>query len=89
MADEGAYVPGFDYDVFISYANIDDQPLLAGSPGWIAQFERNLGVRVEQLSGERVNIWRQPDPSGNAEVEEGSAEWELLDACKNPREWCS
>jgi len=39
-------------DVLLSYATIDDQPMLEGKPGWVSQLHRNLEVRVEQLSGE-------------------------------------
>ena len=45
-------------DVLLNYASIDDQPLLAGRPGWVSQLHHNLEVRVEQLSGEKVNIAR-------------------------------
>jgi len=27
---------GFDYDVFISYAHVDDKPLHGAAKGWIA-----------------------------------------------------
>ena len=27
-------------DVFISYAHIDDQPMMEGQRGWISQFHR-------------------------------------------------
>jgi serine/threonine protein kinase len=43
-------------DVFLSYANVDDQPLVTGRQGWISQLQRNLKVRLEQLSGEEVRI---------------------------------
>lgn len=48
-------------DVVLSYAAIDDQPLLEGKPGWVSQLHRNLEVRVEQLSGEKVKIARLPE----------------------------
>jgi len=38
-------------DVFINCASVDDQPALPGKPGWVSQLQRNLGVRMEQLSG--------------------------------------
>jgi len=43
-------------DVFISYASIDDQPVLHGRQGWVSQLHQNLEVRLEQLSGERVRV---------------------------------
>lgn len=50
-------------DVLLSYAAIDDLPLLEGKPGWVSQLHRNLQVRLEQLSGERVRITRLPEVS--------------------------
>lgn len=52
-------------DVLLNYAAIDDKPLLEGKPGWVSQLHRNLEVRVEQLSGEKVSIARLPDLSGS------------------------
>ena len=52
-------------EVLLNYAAIDDQPLLEGKTGWVSQLHRNLEVRVEQLSGEKVSIARLPDLSGS------------------------
>jgi len=51
-------------DVFLTYADIDDQPVVSGRQGWISQFQRNLKVRLEQLSGDPVRIWPQANPMG-------------------------
>lgn len=48
-------------DVLLNYASIDDYPLQEGKPGWVSQLHRNLEVRMEQLSGEKVNIARLPE----------------------------
>jgi hypothetical protein len=56
-------------DVVITYANLDDQPLLAGRPGWISQLHKNLQVRVAQLSGKQVAVVKQSDRSASAEIE--------------------
>jgi serine/threonine protein kinase len=48
-------------DVLLNYAEIDDRPLFEGKPGWVSQLHRNLEVRVEQLSGEKVKIARLPE----------------------------
>lgn len=45
-------------DVIISYAEVDNEPLRSGEDGWISQLQRNLKVRMEQLSGEDVKISR-------------------------------
>lgn len=52
-------------DVFISYAHIDDQPMLEGQRGWISQFHRSLEVRMAQLLGQELKIWRDPKLQGS------------------------
>ena len=47
-----------DADVLISYAEVDNEPLRSGDEGWISQLQRNLKIRMEQLSGEEVKISR-------------------------------
>ena len=47
-----------DADVLISYAEVDNEPLRPGDEGWISQLQRNLKIRMEQLSGEEVKISR-------------------------------
>jgi len=56
-------------DVLLSYAAIDDQPLFEGRPGWVSQLHRNLEVRVEQFSGEKVAIARLPESAVSPVVE--------------------
>jgi serine/threonine protein kinase len=48
-------------DMLLNYAAIDDYPLQEGKPGWVSQLHRNLEVRMEQLSGEKVHIARLPE----------------------------
>lgn len=56
-------------DVVITYANLDDQPVMSGRKGWVSQLHQNLQVRVAQLSGKQVSIIKQPDVSNSADVE--------------------
>lgn len=56
-------------DVLLSYAAIDDHPLHDGKPGWVSQLHRNLEVRMEQLSGEKINIVRLPKASVSPAIE--------------------
>lgn len=56
-------------DVVLSYAAIDDRPLFEGKPGWVSQLHRNLEVRVEQLSGEKVKFARLPEAAVSPLVE--------------------
>ncbi len=55
----------FETDIFISYAHIDDQPLIEGQQGWISKFHRALEVRVSQLLGKAPRMWRDPKLQGN------------------------
>jgi len=56
-------------DVVITYANLDDQPLMAGRQGWISQLHANLQVRVAQLSGKQVGVIKHPDNALSPEIE--------------------
>jgi serine/threonine protein kinase len=56
-------------DVLLNYAAIDDYPLQDGKPGWVSQLHRNLEVRMEQLSGEKVNIARLPEDAITPAIE--------------------
>ena len=56
-----AWVPGFEHDIFISYARVDD---LTADPnpqqGWVSQFERHLDVALSKKVGRlnTVKLWR-------------------------------
>jgi hypothetical protein len=59
-----AFVPGFEQDVFISYAHVDDEPFLdaAGpdqSAGWVTRFVRLLKNEPAQKVGraEGFTVW--------------------------------
>ncbi|MCP4656252.1 MAG: TIR domain-containing protein [bacterium] len=86
----------FENDIFISYAHIDNQTFQEGQQGWIASLHRALELRVAQLSGQPLKIWRDPKLQGNdafadrlvAEVPKTA----LLVSVLSPRylrsEWC-
>ncbi len=44
---KSAFVPGFQYDVFISYAWVNNYPEQDGKPetGWVSQFKTKLQQR--------------------------------------------
>jgi hypothetical protein len=56
-------------DVLLNYAAIDDYPLQEGKPGWVSQLHRNLEVRMQQLSGEKVRIARLPEDAVSPALE--------------------
>jgi len=51
-------------EIFISYANIDDLSATE-QKGWVTSLHRALSVRLAQLLGEEVRIWRDPKLRGN------------------------
>lgn len=55
----------FDNDIFISYAHVDNQPLVKDAEGWVSQFHRAVEVRVDQLLGKKTSVWRDPKLQGN------------------------
>ncbi len=54
-----------NHDLFISYAHLDNLPLLEGQKGWITQFHSALSVRLSQLLGREPKIWRDHKLQGN------------------------
>ena len=86
----------FEYDIFISYAHIDNQPLDVGLKGWVETLHDRLRVRLAQLLGEEARIWRDLKLQGNdvfAETLIGNiAKAAILVSIISPRyvksEWC-
>ena len=52
------YLPGFDQDVFISYAHLDDDTHFPETSGWVAQFHAALVQYVTGRLGQQAQIWR-------------------------------
>jgi hypothetical protein len=59
-----------DSDILIAGASVDNQPFSPDEPGWISQFQRNLEVRLEQLSGEPIKIAYHAGPAAAQLAEE-------------------
>jgi hypothetical protein len=56
MSMNSGYVPGFEVDVFISYAHVDNAPPTAK---WIDCLHENIAGRLNQLLGvNNTNVWR-------------------------------
>jgi hypothetical protein len=87
----------YQHDVFISYAHIDNQPALEGQTGWIDDFHQALSVRVSQVLGRPLEIWRDPKLSGNdifaQNIEEQLPQSAVLVSVLSPRyvksDWCT
>jgi hypothetical protein len=62
-----AYLSDFAFDIFISYANVDNLTASGSSPGWVTQFHQQLKVYLWKRVGraESVKIWRDHVLDGN------------------------
>lgn len=54
-----AVTPGFKYDIFISYAHLDNITLTGQADGWVSQFYKNLNLMLAKYFGRlgMVKIW--------------------------------
>jgi hypothetical protein len=60
----------FTYDIFISYAHIDDLDPFGREKGWIDLLDEQLSVLLAQALGYKVKIWRDGhDLHGNDELQ--------------------
>ncbi len=57
-------------DILISCSQLDNQPISGKDEGWISRFHRNLKIRLEQLTGERMTVSYCEMPPGDGEVDE-------------------
>lgn len=65
------YVPGYDYDVFVSYAHVDNKPMIAGDPEseWVSSLIEKLKTLLAQKLGRDVaKVWRDPALEGHAPI---------------------
>lgn len=62
-----AFVPNYQYDLFISYAHVDNQLLPGETEGWITRFHGYLSILLSQRVGKMnaVKIWRDPNLDGS------------------------
>ena len=54
-----AYVPGFEHDIFVSYAHVDDMALPGFDDGWVTTLVKNLKILVSQSLGrtDAYSLW--------------------------------
>jgi hypothetical protein len=55
-----ALVPGYKFDILISYAHRDNKPLITGHNGWVVELHLALEQRFDELFGKQLKIWRDP-----------------------------
>jgi len=62
-----AYVSTFEFDIFISYAHVDNLHLSDEDSGWIDRFHEELQVRLDKRVGKTktIKIWRDNKLDGN------------------------
>ena len=52
--------------LFLSYAHVDNEPLVTGQAGWVQNFQYSLRVRLKQLLGSEPDIfWDRATIRGN------------------------
>src|SRR5262249_11033654 len=55
-----AFVTGFQHDVFVSYAHLDNEPIVGGRAGWVHALAEKLAVEVSQRLGSReFSLWTE------------------------------
>ena len=60
----------FDVDAFISYAHLDNQQLVDGDKGWVADLHQALERRLAMFLGKAPYIFRDPKLQGNDHLTE-------------------
>ena len=53
-----------EYDIFVSYAHVDNKPF-DNPQGWVDSFVERLSLRLEQLIGKQPAVWRDKRLQGN------------------------
>jgi hypothetical protein len=66
-----AYIPNYKHDIFVSYAHVDDLPLVPGvEEGWVTTLVKCLKPRLAQELGrsEAYSLWMDNELSGHEKV---------------------
>jgi TIR domain len=69
-----ALVPGYKFDILISYAHRDNKPLISGHNGWVVELHLALEQRFDELFGKQLKIWRDPYLDGTHVLEKELAD---------------
>lgn len=79
----------FEYDVFISYAHLDNAPFGGAVEPWVDCLHDRLKNRLTQLLGREARIWRDPRLGGNqvfdATISEALEKTAIVVAVLTPR----
>jgi hypothetical protein len=62
-----SFVSDFEFDIFVSYAHVDNLTAAGNSKGWVVQFQQHLEIQLWKRVGrtESVKIWWDPALDGN------------------------
>lgn len=64
-----AYASGFEHDVFISYAHLDDDPLTGSEVGWVTNLADNLRKMLAQKLGSKdCDVWMDHELSATEAI---------------------
>ncbi len=65
-----AFVPGYEHDVFVSYAHVDDEPLPGEKHPWVSYFIDKLGKGLAMKLGRPDNfeLWSDHKLGGNMPI---------------------
>ena len=59
--------------IFISYAHLDNRPIPPEETGWISGFHQALQIRLSELVGYDVEIWRDDNAVRNGDI------WKIIE----------
>ncbi len=66
------FIPGFEQDVFISYAHVDNEPRFAEPEGWVTHLYEDLPARLRGYIGRapELSLFMDPKLRGTDELDE-------------------
>lgn len=87
----------YEYDVFISYAHLDNDAFTREQQGWVTVFDDVLQIMLNQQLGKKARIWRDKTLRGNddfsAEISDKLPNAATLVSVLTPRylnsDWCT
>lgn len=64
------FVPGYQYDIFVSYTRVDDMPISGQSEGWVTTLVKSLKVMLAQRLGatDSFKLWMDHQLAGNVPI---------------------
>ena len=65
-----AFVPGYDHDIFVSYAHVDNQTLPGVKNGWVTTLVEGLRIELSRKLGrsQDLSLWMDHQLAGNVRI---------------------